>query len=1049
MGQICDLDSACFYAYLANLADKQSMPACKMLAETLVAGGQPFPFGPSNPYSTGHSLSSTGASLSSSAMHAGAHLAIQVLQDGPQDVFRDIGCAQVFASACRLVGRDSEAEKTLAWTHEQSKRQQDSVASIPKAEGNTTHPPQVMNFAAVDAAVIKVEMGRLAAQCTRFDVALQRFEEARRIDGWSWSAWTNMCDLGCTSDPSSAFTKSEVDVRELYRDCLHDALISQGFNEELVSLSLAEIRKAGRAYYDEPAAQEGQHSHQEPKDQTHHAGAMIPEQPRVTKRPVTQKSTLPGDSQSFARPGTRPDSGATAKRPRTAAADSTVSAPAQLPPGQTRTIKSTADAKQALGPSSKVKATVGATRQANTLSAARTNEPQRPPSVASSSSKSTTSSTDVVKSPPRRSARVNVTDTVDIPARLASAGVRNAASIGQRSVASTQVGNTAPKKHLHHSEVAAKTPSPALQEPVTQAAKNAMELALYWNAVEDDLLELLRTLAKAYSAVRNGHGRLALALLRPRGPVLTQDAESVKKESAMMSRQKNSSAVPLRASIQFFSGLDDAFRNSVEIRCLIARAYHGLGQYHEADKHFEYAHYISPMLLRHMDIYSLSLFHLQRDAQLSSLADEMALIDPHSCAAHIAAGNAFALQREHLQALQSFQRACLAAPGYAYAHTLAGYEALELGHHEQSVRYFREAIKIDERHWNALAGLGQLYLHSDKREAAAYYYLCAVSICPGNAVLWDIYGRVLATQGKLTEAEQAFARSIRLEASSAMSHVKLAEVLLRQDKQEQSASDRSREAHKTVLTQRRQRAHEHLLEAVKQAPEEAHVHLMLAKSYMDMGAGAFAKLHHSNRSASGHEGDNGDGMDSAGSKKHDEVSVADLALIGTAGPAHLMVQQHQIRATGHATLPTKYHAEIAKHLCAAIDLNPRLGRYVKAMGEGARAALRGAAARMMGDVGGADATTGMSMLIDNSGMSAEGGGGGVGGFEAGESMLTATDADDVLEDEEYIEDSGALPEEEDDQEGGGSQEYGTGGEASLSNDESGNAADHHDISMSF
>lgn len=102
-----------------------------------------------------------------------------------------------------------------------------------------------------------------------------------------------------------------------------------------------------------------------------------------------------------------------------------------------------------------------------------------------------------------------------------------------------------------------------------------------------------------------------------------------------------------------------------------------------------------------------------------------------------------------------------------------------------------------------------------------------------------------------------------------------------------------------------QKAHAQLVEALRLAPDEPALHLELAKSYMQLGKGEFATL-----------------------------TTAPAAGAG-----------HQFRAKGSATLPSQFAELVSHHLCAAIDLDPRLARQIKAMGEGARAALRGSANR--------------------------------------------------------------------------------------------------------
>jgi anaphase-promoting complex subunit 3 len=493
---------------------------------------------------------------------------------------------------------------------------------------------------------------------------------------------------------------------------------------------------------------------------------------------------------------------------------------------------------------------------------------------------------------------------------------------------------------------------------VQRAAAAAVREAAMWNAADAYIGDLLTSLSQAYNAARGGQGRLALALLRPKGPLSTTDEAMLRKETALVhlhlaieeGEEAKARSVP-PSTIQIFAGLPSEQRSCAEVQGLLGRAYHSLSQYHLAEKHFQHARRLSPSSITNMDIYSLTLFHLQREVELSQLSRELSQLDPANCITHIAAGNRYSLQKEHTFALHSFQRACHAAPSHAYAFTLVGYEANELGEREKSLQFFSEAIKIDKRHWNAYAGFGQIHLQEQKLQAAAYYYGRALDLHRTNAILWDVYGRVKMAQGHLTDAEKAFTLAIRLDERSAMSHVKLAELLLSRASVERQAN---------VAQGHRDRAHDHLIRAVKIAPDEAHIHLMLAKSFMEKGHGHFATLLQHGRSNAA------DSMAVDGYRKEpQEVDMAELAVIGSVGAGSLLMQQQQqIRATGRANLPTHYRAEITRHLSTAIDLNPRLARYVKAMGEGARASLRGAAARLSGDLGDGSTMFDASLLPD-------------------------------------------------------------------------------------
>jgi anaphase-promoting complex subunit 3 len=79
------------------------------------------------------------------------------------------------------------------------------------------------------------------------------------------------------------------------------------------------------------------------------------------------------------------------------------------------------------------------------------------------------------------------------------------------------------------------------------------------------------------------------------------------------------------------------------------------------------------------------------------------------CQAWCVMGNCFSLQKEHDNALQSFQRAIQVDRTFTYAYTLCGHEHCANEDFEKGLNYYRTAHLMDPRHYNALYGIGQIY----------------------------------------------------------------------------------------------------------------------------------------------------------------------------------------------------------------------------------------------------------------------------------------------------------------------------------------------------
>ena len=86
---------------------------------------------------------------------------------------------------------------------------------------------------------------------------------------------------------------------------------------------------------------------------------------------------------------------------------------------------------------------------------------------------------------------------------------------------------------------------------------------------------------------------------------------------------------------------------------------------------------------------------------LSTLAKELKDANHLSPQAWLALGNAYSLKHESEQALKCFQRAIQLNDRFAYAHTLAGLEYIELEEYDKAQTEFRAGMSIDPRHYHA------------------------------------------------------------------------------------------------------------------------------------------------------------------------------------------------------------------------------------------------------------------------------------------------------------------------------------------------------------
>lgn len=115
---------------------------------------------------------------------------------------------------------------------------------------------------------------------------------------------------------------------------------------------------------------------------------------------------------------------------------------------------------------------------------------------------------------------------------------------------------------------------------------------------------------------------------------------------------------------------------------------------------------MAPFTFEAMEVYSTLLWHERekRLPQLSFLAQDLMALHPDHATSWIASGNVFSALERHASALKCFRRAAQLDPRCAYAYTLAGHECVALDETDRALLFFREAVRRDERHYNAWCG---------------------------------------------------------------------------------------------------------------------------------------------------------------------------------------------------------------------------------------------------------------------------------------------------------------------------------------------------------
>ncbi|KAJ7219122.1 hypothetical protein GGX14DRAFT_434695 [Mycena pura] len=250
------------------------------------------------------------------------------------------------------------------------------------------------------------------------------------------------------------------------------------------------------------------------------------------------------------------------------------------------------------------------------------------------------------------------------------------------------------------------------------------------------------------------------------------------------------------------------------VLAMIGRAHYEQLEYANAERAFKTLRSLQPYRLLDMEVYSTLLWHLQRNVELSFLAQELLSIDPRSSQAWIAVGNLFSLQKERAQALTCFRRAAQMDPCCAYAYTLSGHESID-DDQEKAIAFFQSALRADPRHYNAWYGLGTCYLRMSKIRLAEYHYRKSVEIHPYNAVLLGCVGMAVERRGDRDAALLLFDEAVKMSPENALVRYRRAKIFISLKKYDAAVRD---------------------LETLRSSsPEESNVVFQLAKVYRLLG----------------------------------------------------------------------------------------------------------------------------------------------------------------------------------------------------------------------
>nr|CCC94103.1 conserved hypothetical protein [Trypanosoma congolense IL3000] len=252
----------------------------------------------------------------------------------------------------------------------------------------------------------------------------------------------------------------------------------------------------------------------------------------------------------------------------------------------------------------------------------------------------------------------------------------------------------------------------------------------------------------------------------------------------------------------------------------LAMAYFHDGDVENAAKEFVRLRQVAPWRLADPQLvyYSTALWQRKDKGALGSLSQTLINEMPVSPITLCVAANAYSLLKESKEALCMLDRAVQLDPEFAYAHTLRGYELLHLDRKHDAIESFQKAILIDSNHYNAYAGLGELFFRNENILKARNYFQQAIGINP----LPSIMNRCAATYHRRNTSRESLLEALRIYEAAIKRHPT-------------NLGARHQRAEVLIRLGHYHEAREVLLGMTKECPDEAMLYVTLAKCVHLMG----------------------------------------------------------------------------------------------------------------------------------------------------------------------------------------------------------------------
>lgn len=209
----------------------------------------------------------------------------------------------------------------------------------------------------------------------------------------------------------------------------------------------------------------------------------------------------------------------------------------------------------------------------------------------------------------------------------------------------------------------------------------------------------------------------------------------------------------------------------------LGKLHYEVMNYKQSEQYFKKLRKLDRARCEDMEVYSTLLWHLHKKVELTFLANELHDIDPTSPITWCTIGNLFSLTHEPDEAIRCFNKAIKLNDKFTYAHTLKGHEYFANDNYEMAMESFRLSLLLDPRHFNALYGIGMIYMNLGEYQKADYHFRKAISINPINIILICCVGMVLEKLNKKPMALKQYELACKLQPTNPLPIFKKAQLL--------------------------------------------------------------------------------------------------------------------------------------------------------------------------------------------------------------------------------------------------------------------------------